>query len=117
MANEKEGYNGWENYETWAINLWIGNDEGEYEYWRDTAKKILKEEGGDRKEAKYTLASELKDHFEENAEEVLKEEWKVSAFSDLLRAALSEVNWSEIAEAQLEEIKDEVSEKAKRQRS
>ena len=27
---EDTSYNGWKNYETWNVALWIGNDEGMY---------------------------------------------------------------------------------------
>ena len=75
MSNkEEQKYNGWTNYETWAIKLWMDNDEGEYEYWQETAKEILNSTKGE--EAEQKLASEMKEHFEENAEEALKEEWK-----------------------------------------
>lgn len=109
--SEEKGYNGWKNYETWNIKLWIDNDQGEQEYWLDTAKEVLKNAKKDKysskeQNAKRDLADELKQHFEDNADEALKEEWKASTFSDLLRAALSEVNWYEIADAQLREVKE-----------
>ena len=33
MANTT--YQGWTNYETWAVNLWLDNEEGVHDYWRE----------------------------------------------------------------------------------
>ncbi len=30
MSTAEQTYNGWKNYETWNVALWIGNDEGLY---------------------------------------------------------------------------------------
>lgn len=34
-------YNGWSNYETWNVKLWIDNEEGSYDYWREQTPAVL----------------------------------------------------------------------------
>ena len=48
----EEPYDGWCNYETWNVALWIGNDEGLYNLARDSKsfeqfKEALAEIGGE----------------------------------------------------------------------
>lgn len=36
---DTQTYEGWTNYETWLVNLWIENDEASYLFWRgETAR-------------------------------------------------------------------------------
>lgn len=85
-------YNGWTNYETWCVNLWLSNDSNDY----NTVKDICR--GG----KDYDAAQRLKEFVEE-----LQPDLEASMFSDLLNAAISEVNWMEVAQAFREEEEKE----------
>ena len=102
-------YNGWTNYETWLVNLWIDTEEGSQAYWRDEAQTASDnptpnpfiESRADR--ARITLSVQLKNQFEERASELVD----VTGFwADLLGAALSAVNWREIAEHVLADVEE-----------
>lgn len=40
MTATAGGYNGWANYETWNVALWIGNDVSAYNAARDYARAV-----------------------------------------------------------------------------
>jgi hypothetical protein len=99
--NHKE-YNGWWNYETWLVNLWMDNEEGSYRYWGEVAGETYEEAEAEKpfskeERAKLDLSERLKEEHEEAAPELQ------GVFSDLLNAAMSEVNWYEIAEHMIDE--------------
>lgn len=108
--NTKE-YNGWTNYETWVVNLWMDNEEGTHDYWKEVAEDIYNNQAAEQKhftkmeEAVYMLADRLKDDHEDRKDSWLENAGlNSSVWADLLGAALSEVNWREIAEHLLENV-------------
>lgn len=98
-----KSYNGWTNYETWAVNLWLDNDEGSQSYWAEQATEALKRVRGDRDD----IARGFADSIKEQHEEVLPELTGFAA--DLLNAAMSEVNWHEIATTLLDSAEEETN--------
>ena len=95
-AKKAEGYNGWSNYETWAVALWIDNEEPSYRYWREAA--AWAKQRGSKQTAVIALANRLKDELSEQAPDLGASMW-----ADLLNAALGEVDWDEIAQNMIEE--------------
>jgi hypothetical protein len=102
-------YNGWTNYETWNVKLWMDNERSSYEHYREMAREALAnpienkyiESARDR--SAIALADALKDEYEEASQELLeRSKATASVWADLLGAALSEVNWREIANSLLD---------------
>jgi hypothetical protein len=109
-----ERYNGWTNYETWLVNLWMDNERGSQEFFREQAKEIYGETASMaviskptgltvQESARMRVADWLKEHYDENIPEV------PGVYGDLLGAALSSVNWDEIARHYIDAIVEEES--------
>ncbi len=88
----KQKYNGWTNYETWNYKLWLDNNQATYDAVRTLAKK--------HNDA-YELSIELSKVAHDNAPLL-----EASFYSDVMTASIREVNFFEIAESYLEEIKE-----------
>lgn len=103
-------YNGWTNYETWLVNLWMDNDCGEQEFFRERAKEIYDSDEPRPTSAltwaevsRLRFADWLKDYWEEHRPELS------GAYNDLLTGALSAVNWDEIARHYIDAVLEEAT--------
>src|SRR6266446_1516140 len=98
-------YNGWSNYETWATHLWLTNEEETYTFCRllacrcresaPVASEVQSKIWTEQECVKIRLAKSLRAHIEEQN----PISSRASLYADLLNAALSEVDWTEVAEA------------------
>jgi hypothetical protein len=88
----KNKYNGWTNYETWNYKLWLDNNYNAY----NSVIELSKEH-----ENAHDLSCALSDLANENAPEI-----SPSFYSDVMSDSIREVNFLEIAESYLEEIRE-----------
>ena len=102
-------YNGWSNYETWAVALWLDNERGSYDYWREQATRHWQDaptccqvqEGVwiAQDAARFKLSDQLREEVADGSPLA-----EASLYSDLLGAALNEVDWHEIADHLLADV-------------
>lgn len=108
--NEKP-YNGYTNYETWLVALWIDNDQGLQEMIQEFAQAAYDEAEASEyltreEEAVATLEKQIEDVIDE-MNPLISE---ASLFSDMLSAAFREVDYREIAEGFIAEVDKEEEE-------
>ena len=113
MSDKDTTYNGWRNYETWAVALWIDNEQETQEQALEMARNAVDAAGmaeGEPypPEPRHILADTLKTWV---SDELLPDLGATLA-ADLLGAAVSEVDWREIAEHYLADLPAQESEEA-----
>ena len=103
-------YNGWTNYETWNVALWIDNDQGTYEMVKEWASEAWEEAEIPKyswltreRGAVYLIAERIKELVEDGN----PLGGDASMYTDLLNGALSEVDWREIATGRIDEVEKE----------
>lgn len=110
MENSQK-YNGWTNYETWNIKVWLDNDEGSQNYWNERAQEIFNDSEADKTFTKKENAcNELADQLKNEIEGNNPLNNQSSLYADILTANLQQINWYEIAQAFLEEVEEETEE-------
>jgi hypothetical protein len=105
MTNER--YNGWTNYPTWCINLWLSNDEGLYNIVCEAAQREITnapdhanvpEIWTEKEAATFMLADYLEDDLCQIGGELGLVPELEGFPNDIMGWALGQVDWQEIAE-------------------
>jgi hypothetical protein len=94
-------HEGWSNYATWAVNLWVSNDEGLYLEKGQRVDRALRYGARD-------FAEEIESWIEDMRPD-LSTALAGGLYADLLSFALGEVNWRELATDWLDAAAQEAS--------
>lgn len=95
----KNNYNGWSNYETWNLSLWIDNDRNWYREVNDKASALVCDVLT-KDEQIENLRKFIMDLVDEDAPTM-----DPSFFTDVMNASIREVNFREISRSIIEEAR------------
>ena len=105
MTLDDNTYNGWSNYETWLTNLWLTNDESTQAHCRSIAEAIFSQA---QSCSTFTQVERYRLDFSEELKLLVEDghplQESPGLYSDLLNAAISEVDWMEIASNMFEDF-------------
>jgi|WetSurMetagenome_2_1015567.scaffolds.fasta_scaffold421272_2 hypothetical protein len=97
----EEKYNGWTNRETWLVALHLSNSEELYNSTIETLKKKVKYSFQKEDDLMYFVETLTNMSFDRN------ESSSSLLSADLIRTALSRVDWKEIVNSFKEDLKNE----------
>lgn len=95
-------YNGWKNYPTWAVNLWLSNDESLDANARGVVRYAMAHPYEFRMKGDTDRTGEVATALQVFVEDLCPD-LGASFSSDLLAYALAQVDWYEIAKAWMPE--------------
>ena len=103
---QEQEFNGWSNRETWATALWINNDQALYEIAQDYTKQELEGHDSGEEINPYYLGETIRNWIEEDLLTLGNIAGNKELFAMLTDiGSLYRVNWREIADSFLSEMK------------
>ena len=105
-----ETYNGWKNYDTWSVNLWLTNDPESAEYLDEMAREEIgyaADNPEDYLDADQLARVNFANRLREELVEAVMAELGASMWADLLTAAFGEIDWIEIAGNAIDAVREE----------
>lgn len=103
MSADEQGYNGWKNYETWAVGMYLDGNYTGADTYEDILTITREELAHENDPSAHNVAARIEGYV---TYEVFGADSPSSIATDLLRAALSEVDWRELATHKIAEVSE-----------